>query len=98
MNSKFTENTEPHEKMICKDSDSEDDDCVDHEPVQPKILSLSEAIGMMDYFAERRLQDGSLVLSLNKVRCLMQNLRIRESQAETYQQKKHQQLMPRSLS
>ena len=39
--------TEPHEKNICQDSDSEDD-CADDEPAQPKILSLSEAIGMMD--------------------------------------------------
>ena len=76
-NAKTNETTEPHEK-ICQDSDSEDD-CVDDEPTQPKILSFSEAIGMMDDlndFAERRLQDESLVSSLNKVCCLMQNLRI----------------------
>ena len=78
MNAKFNENTELYEKMICQDGDSEGDDCVDHEPAQPKILSLSEAIGMMDGltdFAEKRFQCGSVVSSLNKIRCSMQNLR-----------------------
>ena len=44
LNAKINKNTESHEKMICQDSDSEEDDCVDHELAQPKILSLSEAI------------------------------------------------------
>ena len=77
-NVKTNETTEPHEKKICQDSDSEDD-CVDDEPAQPKILSLSEATGMMDDltdFAERRPRNESYVSSLNKVCCLMQNLRI----------------------
>ena len=65
--------------MICQDNDREEDDCVDHEPAQPKFLSLSEAIGMMDdltYLAGKRHQHESLVSSLNKVCCLMQNLKI----------------------
>ena len=73
-NAKTNETTEPHEKKICQDSDIEDD-CVDDEPAQPKILSLSEAVGMINDltdFAERRLQDESL----NEVCCLMQNLRL----------------------
>ena len=79
MNAKINENTEPHEKMICQDSDSEEDDCADHEPAKPEILSFSEAIGMMDDlidFAENRLQNEFIVSSLNKVCCLMQNLKI----------------------
>ena len=77
-NAKTNETTEPHEKKICQDSDSQDG-CVDDEPVQSKILSLSEPNGMMDDltdFAEIRFQDESLVSSLNNVCCLMQNLRI----------------------
>ena len=57
LNAKINENTEPREKMICQDSDSEKDDCVDHQPVQPRILSLPEAIGTMDGltdFAEKK--------------------------------------------
>ena len=49
------------------------------EQPQSKITSLSEAIKMLDdlaEFAERRLQDESLVSSLNKVCSAMQNLRI----------------------
>ena len=55
------------------------EECVDAEPAQPKITSLSEAIEMLDdlaEFAERRLQDEPLVSSLNKVCSGMQNLRI----------------------
>ena len=79
MSTKTDENAEPVEKIVCVDSDSEEE-CVDAEPVQPKITSLSEAIEMLDdlaEFAERRLQDESLVSSLNKVCSAMQNLRIR---------------------
>ena len=75
---KTDENAEPVEKIVCVDSDSEEE-CVDAEPAQPKITSLSEAIEMLDdlaEFAERRLQDEYLVSSLNKVCSAMQNLRI----------------------
>ena len=57
LNARINENTEPHEKIICQDSDSKEDVCIDHEPAKPKILSLSEAIGMMDGltdFAEKK--------------------------------------------
>ena len=67
---------EPVEKIACVDSDSEEV-CVDAEPAQPKITSLFEAIEMLDdlvEFAERRLQDESLVSSLNKVCSAIQNL------------------------
>ena len=78
LSTKTDENAEPVEKIVCVDSDSEEE-CVDAEPVQPKILPLSKAIEMLDdlaEFAERRLQDGSLVSSLSKVCSAMQNLRI----------------------
>ena len=78
LSTKTDENTEPVEKIVCVDSDSEEE-CVDAEPAQPKITSLSEAIEMLDdlaEFAERRLQDESLVSSLNEVCSAMQNLRI----------------------
>ena len=78
LSTKTDENAEPVEKIVCVDSDSEEE-CVDAEPAQPKITSLSEAIEMLDdlvEFAERRLQDESLVSSLNKVCSAMQNLRI----------------------
>ena len=55
--SKTDENAEPVEKIVCVDSDSEEE-CVDAEQAQPKITSLSEAIEMLDdlaEFAERRL-------------------------------------------
>ena len=67
------ENAEPVEKIVCVDSDSEEE-CVDAEPAQPKITSLSE--DDLAEFAERRLQDESLVSSLNKVCSAMQSLRI----------------------
>ena len=75
---KTDENAEPVEKIVCFDSDSKEE-CVDAEPAQPKITSLSEAIEMLNdlaKFAERRLQDESLVSSLNKVCSAIQNLRI----------------------
>ena len=79
LSTKTDENAEPVEKIVCVDSDSEEE-CVNAEPAQPKITSLSEAIEMLDdlaEFAERRLQDESLVVSsLNKVCSAMQNLRI----------------------
>ena len=78
MSTKTDENAEPVEKIVCVDSDSEEE-CVDAEPAQPKFMSLSEAIKMLDdlaKFAERRLQDKSLVSSLNKVCSAMQNWRI----------------------
>ena len=78
LSTKTDENAELVEKIVCVDSDSKEV-CVDAEPTQPKIRSLSEAIEMLDdlaEFAERRLQDESLVSSLNKVCSAMQNLRI----------------------
>ena len=78
LSTKTDENAEPVEKIVCVDSDSEEE-CVDAEPAQPKIMPLSKAIEMLDdlaEFAERRLQDESLVSSLNKVCSAMQNLRI----------------------
>ena len=78
LSTKTGENAEPVEKIVCVDSDSEEE-CVDAEPTQPKIPLLSEAIEMLDdlaEFAERRLQDESLVSSLNKVCSAMQNLKI----------------------
>ena len=78
LSTKTDENAEPVEKIVCVDSDSEEE-CVDAELAQPKITSLSEAIEMLDdlaEFAERRLQDESLVSSLNKVCSAVQNLRI----------------------
>ena len=78
MSTKTDENAEPVEKIVCLDRDSEEE-CVDAEPAQPKITSLSEAIEMLDdlaEFAEGRLQDESPVSSLNKVCSAMQNLRI----------------------
>ena len=78
LSNRTDENQEPVEKIVCVDSDSEEE-CVDAESAQPKITSLSEAIEMLDDFAEfakRRLQDESLVSSLNKVCSAMQNLRI----------------------
>ena len=79
LSTKSDENAEPVEKIVCVDSDSEEE-CVDAEPAQPKIASpLSEAIEMLDdlaEFAERRLQDESPVSSLNKVCSAMQNFRI----------------------
>ena len=62
LGTKTDENAEPVEKIVCVDSDSKEE-CVDAEPAQPKITSLSEAIEMLDdlaEFAERRLQDESL--------------------------------------
>ena len=59
LSTKTDENTEPVEKIVCVDSDSEEE-CVDAEPAQPKITSLSEAIEILDdlaEFVERRLQD-----------------------------------------
>ena len=78
LSTKTDENAEPVEKIVCVDSDSEEE-CVDAEPAQPKITSLSEAIEMLHdlaEFSERRLQDESLVSSLNKVCSAVQNLRI----------------------
>ena len=75
LSTKTDENAKSVGKIVCVDSDS----CVDAEPVQPEITSLSEAIEMLDdlaEFAERRLEDESLVSSLNKVCSAMQNLRI----------------------
>ena len=43
LTTKTDENAEPVEKIVCVDSDSEEE-CVDAEPAQPKITSLSEAI------------------------------------------------------
>ena len=74
LSTKTDENAEAVEKIVCVESDSEEV-CVDAEPAQPKITSLSEAIEMLDdlaEFAERRLQDESLVSSLNKVCSAMQ--------------------------
>ena len=68
LSTKADENAEPVEKIVCVDSDSEEE-CVDAEPAQPKITSLTEAIEIIDdlaEFAERRLQDESLVSSLNR--------------------------------
>ena len=71
MSTKTDKNAEPVEKIVCVDSDSaSEEECVDAEPAQPKITSLSEAIKMLDdlaEFAERRLQDKSLVSSLIKL-------------------------------
>ena len=89
LRTKTNENAEPVEKIVCVDSDSEEK-CVDAEPAQPKITSLSEASEMLDdlaEFAERRLQDESLVSSLNKVCSAIQNLRIqnfRQKQISDY--------------
>ena len=89
LSTKTDKNAEPVEKIVCVDSDSEEG-CVDAEPAQPKITSLSEAIeilGDLAEFAERRLQDESLVPSLNKVCSAMQNLRIqnfRQKQISDY--------------
>ena len=77
LSTKTDENAEPVEKIVCVDSDSKEE-CVDDEPAQPKITPLSKAIEMLDdlaKFAETRLQDESLVSSLNKVCSAMQYLR-----------------------
>ena len=71
LNAKINKNTDPHEKMICRDSDSKEDDCVDDEPAQPKILSVSEAIGMMDGLtdiAEKRRQFKMDLLSCHSTK------------------------------
>ena len=84
LSTKTDENAEPVEKIVCVDSDSEEE-CVDAEPAHPKIMSLPEAIEMLDdlaEFTERRLQDESLVSSLNKVCSAMQNLRIQNFSQE----------------
>ena len=78
LSTKTDENAEPVEKIVCVDSDSEEE-CVDAEQAQPKIMSLSEAMEMLDdsaEFAERKRQEVSLVSSLNKVCSAVQNLRI----------------------
>ena len=47
LSTKTDENAEPVEKIVCVDSGSEEE-CVDAEPAQPKITSLSDAIEMLD--------------------------------------------------
>ena len=102
MSTKTDENAEPVEKIVCVDSDSEEE-CVDAEPAQPKITSLSEAIEMLDdsaESAERRLQDESLVSSLKKVCSALKNLRIqnfRQNESVTISEQ-HVEFIPKLLN
>ena len=72
-----SEQSDRNQKVVVEDSDEDDD--VDIEPVEPTIQSTAEAIRIADdlqRFASSRLKDENLVADLMKISQCIQDFRL----------------------